>query len=79
MPAAGNRLGANGSLNNRGSTGNYWSSTESSSTNANNLNFNSSSVTVNSNNNRTNGFSVRCVAALSYRCLFDEIELLCKD
>jgi uncharacterized protein (TIGR02145 family) len=63
MPAAGNRDNSNGSLNNRGSNGNYWSSTESSS-NAQNLNFNSSDANMNTNN-RTNGFSLRCVAAFT--------------
>ncbi|MGG1923638.1 hypothetical protein AB1278_17620 [Chryseobacterium sp. NRRL B-14798] len=62
VPAAGNRNNTNGSLNSRGNNGNYWSSTQNTSTNAYNLNFNSSSVNVN-NNNRTNGFSVRCITA----------------
>jgi uncharacterized protein (TIGR02145 family) len=56
---AGNRNNSNGSLNNVGSNGNYWSSTVSG-TNARNLNFNSSNANMNSNN-RANGFSVRCL------------------
>ena len=51
-----------GSLNNRASNGNYWSSQANSSTNAYNLNFNSSNINSANNNNRNNGFSVRCVA-----------------
>ena len=64
LPASGNRNNSNGTLNNRGNNGNYWSSTENS-TNAYNLNFNSGSVNPANNNNRLNGFSVRCVAALN--------------
>jgi uncharacterized protein (TIGR02145 family) len=63
MPAAGYRNNTDGTLNNRGNNGNYWSSTENG-TNANNLNFNSGSVNTN-NNNRTYGFSVRCVSAFN--------------
>jgi hypothetical protein len=60
-------LKAIGALNNRGSFGNYWSSTENGS-NAYNLN-------PANNNNRTNGFSVRCIAALNTKCCFN-FELL---
>ncbi|WP_446008960.1 hypothetical protein [Candidatus Electrothrix sp.] len=49
----------NGTLNNAGSNGNYWSSTVDG-TNARNLNFNSGNADLNSNN-RANGFSVRCL------------------
>jgi hypothetical protein len=56
---AGNRNNSNGSLNNVGTNGNYWSSTVSG-TNARNLNFNSSNANMN-DNNRANGFSVRCL------------------
>ena len=59
FPAAGYYNGT--SLNNRGSNGNYWSSTWISATNARNLNFNSSGVNPQNNNNRRNGFSVRAV------------------
>lgn len=59
LPVAGNRNNSNGTLNNVGSNGNYWSSTVDG-TNARNLNFNSSNANVNSNN-RANGFSVRCL------------------
>ena len=61
LPAAGNRNNSNGQLNNRGNNGYYWSSTYNSTTNGYNLNFNSGSTNIN-NNNRSNGFSVRCVA-----------------
>jgi len=59
LPVAGNRNNSNGSLNNVGSNGNYWSSTIDG-TNSRNLNFNSSNANMNSNN-RANGFSVRCI------------------
>lgn len=59
LPMAGNRNRTNGSLNNVGSNGNYWSSTVSG-TNARNLNFNSSNANMNANN-RANGNSVRCL------------------
>ena len=57
--AAGNRNYSNGSLNNVGANGNYWSSTVNG-TNAWNLNFNSSDSNMNTNN-RATGFSVRCL------------------
>ena len=59
LPLAGNRNNNNGSLNNVGSNGNYWSSTVDGS-NSQNLNFNSSNANMNSNN-RANGNSVRCL------------------
>ncbi len=59
LPLAGNRNNSNGSLNNVGTNGNYWSSTVSG-TNARNLNFNSSSANMNTNN-RANGNAVRCL------------------
>ena len=46
--SAGNRNNSNGTLNNVGSNGNYWSSTVNG-TNARNLNFNSSNANMNSN------------------------------
>lgn len=63
LPAAGYRY--DGTLNNVGSNGNYWSRTLNTSNpsnpnNAYNLNFNSGSVNTN-NNNRNNGQSVRAV------------------
>ena len=59
FPASGNYNGT--SLNNRGSNGNYWSSSYISETNAYNLNFNSGGVNPANNNNRRYGFSVRAV------------------
>lgn len=52
----------NGTYNNIGNNGNWWSSTENDSNNAWNrkLNYNNSNVNRN-NNNKQNGFSVRCV------------------
>ena len=61
LPLAGNRNNSNGSLNNVGTNGNYWSSTVSG-TNARNLNFNSSNANMNTNN-RATGNSVRCLKA----------------
>ena len=58
---AGNR-NTNGTFNNRGSNGNWWSSSETSTTNAHRRNLNSSQAGVNRNsNNKANGFSVRCL------------------
>jgi hypothetical protein len=59
LPVAGNRNNSDGSLNNAGSNGNYWSSTVSG-TNSRNLNFNSGNANMNTNN-RANGNSVRCL------------------
>jgi uncharacterized protein (TIGR02145 family) len=52
----------NGSFNNAGKNGNWWSSTPNESENAwkRNLNYNNGKVNRN-NNNRTNGYSVRCL------------------
>jgi hypothetical protein len=55
---AGNRNNSNGSLNNVGTNGYYWSS-KVSSTNSRYLNFNSSNANMNTNN-RANGNPVRC-------------------
>ena len=58
--AAGYLNNTTGVLNNRGSNGNYWSSTQNNATNGRNLNFNSGNSNMN-NNNKANGFSVRCL------------------
>ena len=50
------------SVSSRGSLGNYWSKSSSSTTNAYNLNFNSSNVNPRNNNTKANGLTVRCVA-----------------
>ena len=60
FPAVGYRNNTDGALNNPGTNGNYWSSTQNDSSNAYRMNFNSSSMNTN-NNYKTNGFSVRCV------------------
>ena len=60
LPAAGYFNYNNKTVNNAGSNGNYWSSTENGSDNAYNLNFNSGNQNVN-NNNRKYGYSVRAV------------------
>jgi len=59
LPMSGNRNNSNGTVNNEGTNGYYWSGSVNS-TNARNMNFNSSAVNPN-NNNRANGFSVRCL------------------
>jgi len=56
----GNRNRSDGTVNNEGSNGYYWSGSVNGD-NARNLNFNSSDVNPNNNNNRANGFSVRCL------------------
>ncbi|HBN6704128.1 TPA: hypothetical protein L3261_002565 [Elizabethkingia anophelis] len=60
LPAAGFRNLSDGTLQGRGSSGYYSSSSEAAS-NAHNLFFNSESVNI-SNYGRTNAYSVRCVA-----------------
>ena len=61
FPAVGYRdNNSTGTLNNAGTNGNYWSSTQYNTDNAYRLNFNSSSMDT-SNGNKTNGRSVRCV------------------
>jgi len=61
LPAAGYRNLTNGALNNRGTNGFYWSSTENGSY-AYSFYFLSSNVNPARNSNRTGGFSVRCIA-----------------
>jgi len=55
----------NGTFNNIGNNGNWWSATENNTNNAwnRNMNYNNSNVNRN-NNNKENGFSVRCVRDL---------------
>lgn len=62
IPFTGNYNWQNGNLNNRGTNGNFWSSTPNSKPNAYNLNFNSTNVNPQNNNNKVNGLTVRCVA-----------------
>ena len=59
FPAAGYYNGT--TLNNRGSSGYYWSSSYYSATHAYNLLFNSSEVNPQSSGNRRYGFPVRAV------------------
>jgi hypothetical protein len=59
FPCSGNGNGS--SWNNRGSNGNYWSSSLNSATNGRNLNFNSGGVNPQNTNNRFNGFAGRAV------------------
>ena len=60
LVAAGNLNNSDGSLNNRGSNGNYWSSTQNDNSIGRNLNFNSSNCNMN-NNNKANGRTLRCL------------------
>ena len=62
ITVAGRRNYNNGSLNNVGSNGNYWSSTIDG-TNSRYLYFNSANANMNSNN-RANGYTVRCLKDL---------------
>jgi len=56
----GNR-NTDGSFNDIGTNGNWWSATENGSGNAWNRNMNSNNENVNeNNNNKSNGFSVVC-------------------
>jgi hypothetical protein len=59
FPAAGNYDGT--TLNNRGTNGNYWSSSYNSATSAYNLGFNSGTVSPQDNGYRRSGFTVRAV------------------
>jgi uncharacterized protein (TIGR02145 family) len=61
LPAAGNRANPSGSLNNRGYSGYYWSSTQSTASDAYYLFFNSTSVKV-TIRTRTGGLSIRCIS-----------------
>jgi retron-type reverse transcriptase len=57
----GNR-NTDGSFNNLGSNGNWWTATENDATNAYNRNMNTGNTNVNeNNNNKSNGFSARCL------------------
>jgi len=61
LPTAGSRIYGDGSLNNRGTNGSYWSSTQGASNYAWLLYFSSSNAYTDLNSRRV-GFSVRCVA-----------------
>ena len=73
FPCSGNGNGQ--SWNNRGSNGNYWSSSLNSATNGRNLNFNSGGVNPQNNNNRFNGFAVRPVQHSILIILFYEYSI----
>ena len=60
----GNYNWTNGTLNNRGYNGNFWSSNANSSTNANNLNMNyNGNFNPQNGNNKVNGLTIRCVSS----------------
>jgi hypothetical protein len=59
LPLTGSRYGSNGTLNNAGKNGRYWSSTISSGT-ARHVSFTSSTANM-YNNTRAFGYSVRCI------------------
>lgn len=64
-PLPGGYRNNDGTFNDIGNNGNWWSSTENSTTNAWNRNMNYNNANVNrNNNNKKNGFSVRCVRDL---------------
>ena len=77
LPAVGNRNNSDGTLNNQGSNGNYWSATENNSTNGYNLNFNSTNSNPDNNNDKANGFSVRCVQEIIHppQPLFTQLKI----
>jgi len=60
LPSAGNRLRRNGSMNNVGSRGDFWSSSASGSS-ASDLHFDSAGVNWHSGDHRAYGQSVRCL------------------
>ena len=64
FPAGGYRNNSNGNTNNAGNNGYSWSASSNNTTNAYNLNVNSGNANWN-NNNRNNGFTVRCIRALT--------------
>ncbi len=71
FPAVGYRdNNSTGTLNNAGTNGNYWSSTQYNTDNAYRMYFNSSNVNVD-NPNKRNGFSVRCVRQEFTTLIFD--------
>lgn len=59
---SGNRNNNDGTFNNLGNNGNYWSSTQNGTSNAwnRNLNYNNANCNRN-NNNKQNGFAVRLI------------------
>jgi RNA-directed DNA polymerase len=58
----GNRNNSDGSFNNAGDNGNWWTATENDGSNAYNRNMNYNNDNVNENNNyKSNGQSVRCL------------------
>jgi uncharacterized protein (TIGR02145 family) len=61
LPAAGHRVNTDGTLNDRGNWGHYWSSTENDG-NAYPLIFGSSYLSTSGGSNRTYGFALRCIA-----------------
>ena len=67
FPASGYRNNNDGSLNNVGNNGYYWSAVPNNTNNGCNLNFNSGNVNPQNNNNRSYGFSVRPVSEFTAR------------
>lgn len=65
FPASGYRNNNDGSLNNVGNNGYYWSAVPNNTNNGCNLNFNSGNVNPLNNNNRTYGFAARPVSAFT--------------
>ncbi|MDY3103409.1 MAG: hypothetical protein SOW45_01655 [Prevotella sp.] len=67
FPASGYRNNNDGSLNNVGNNGYYWSAVPNNTNNGCNLNFNQWNVNPQNNNNRSYGFSVRPVSEFTAR------------
>ena len=61
LHAAGSLLYSDGSLLTRGSSGNYWSSTQDNATNGWDLGFNNGTSNMYNNSDKAYGFSARCV------------------
>jgi len=61
MPAGGNRSDSNGSLNNQGNYGDYWSSSQVNTNNGYHLYFSFSESLATGNNPKGYGFTIRCV------------------
>ncbi len=61
LPAVGYRHYSGGTLNNQGTNGNYWTSSQASKSTAGEWEFTSGGSYLVAANNKANGFSVRCV------------------
>ncbi|KUY31555.1 hypothetical protein ATB96_09845 [Elizabethkingia ursingii] len=63
LPAAGYRLGSNGTLGNRGALGYYWSSGEDTATGgAYEMDIHNTSIAMHLTFDRSTAYSIRCIA-----------------